>query len=330
MKKIETIPGLVSVVLVNLNGINLLEKFLPSLATQTYRDVEIFMVDNGSTDRSVQWVESNYPDIKIIKLPYNHGFSIPNNIAIREAKGEFVLTLNTDMLLESDFIEELVGAIKEDASAGWAAPKLLKLTRDFEKRPEVDCFGHHMSRTRFAREADYSVVFDPKDYEEERYVFGASACGALYRREMLEDIAINGEYFDEDFFAYFEDVDLDWRAQLRGWKCLYTPRSVGYHMRGGTGLKKKRPAIAACEFSNRFFLVIKNDSRKIFINDFFIILRRTLKETLKYLLRNPAALFFGVKRIFKYLPTMIRKRKIIQLNKKVGDSYMRDLIKGQA
>jgi glycosyltransferase involved in cell wall biosynthesis/GT2 family glycosyltransferase len=321
------VPGLVSVVLVNWNGLHLLEKFMPSLAAQTYQALEIFMVDNGSTDGSFQWVCANYPHVKIIELGRNRGFSVPNNIAIRQSRGEYVLTLNTDMLVEPDFIERLVKAVEVDPSAGWAAPRLQGLTRDFQKTQAIDCFGHHMTTTRFAREADCSVPFSWDYYNVPRYVFGASACGALFRRSMLEDVALDGEYFDEDFFAYFEDVDLDWRAQLRGWRCLYVPDAVGYHIRGGTGLKSRTPSIAACEYSNRYLMMIKNDLFTHILQDIRPVVAKSYRMTVDYLRNNPKALVIGLFRVARLAPKMCLKRFKVQAGRKVSRKYMRGMIR---
>src|SRR5207245_10562480 len=98
----------------------------------------------------------------------------------------------------------------------------------------------------------------PERCPAECLAFRASACGPLYRRRMLDDLAVDGEIFDEDLFAYFEDVDLDWRAQQRGWRCVFTSAARGAHMRGGTGLHR-RPEVAAVPLANRFLVMLKND-----------------------------------------------------------------------
>lgn len=140
-----------------------------------------------------------------------------------------------DILLEKDFIAELVKGIDSSLEVGWVAGRFQQL-KGLQKTEEIDCFGHYLCRDRYAKEVDYSRPFRWDDYSKRQYVFGACAGAALYRREMLEDIKLGDEYFDEDFFAYFEDVDFDWRAQLAGWKCLYVPPAVAYHERGGSGL----------------------------------------------------------------------------------------------
>lgn len=326
-KKIEPIQGLVSIIVVNMNGQSLLEKFLPSLAAQTYRNIEVFMVDNGSTDGSVAWVMNNHPRITVIELNCNRGFSVANNIAIKRCHGEFILTLNTDMLLEPEFVERLVEGLASDPKAGWAAPKLFKLTEKFQKEVNYDCFGHYMTKDRFAHGVDPSVSYDPEAYKSRRYVFGASGCGALYRRVMLEDVTLDGQYYDEDFFAYFEDVDLDWRAQIRGWKCLFVPEAVGYHIRGGSGLKRRNPSIEACMFSNRFFMMMKNNSLAHLREDLRPILKQSMNVAGDYLKENPRAFWLGLLRLVKFTPKMLWKRRRVQRSKRATDDYLQSLFK---
>jgi GT2 family glycosyltransferase len=143
---------------------------------------------------------------------------------------------------------------------------------------------------------------------------------------MLEDIALCGEYFDEDFFAYFEDVDLDWRAQQRGWKCIYTPYAVGYHVRYGSDLIKN-PSIAACLLSNRLFLMIKNDMCSAVAQDFRPIVRRTLQDYGYYISKNPLAVAIALWRLIRFAPKMFRKRFIIGRRRLAGREYLRGLIK---
>src|SRR5439155_394885 len=132
-----------------------------------------------------------------------------------------VRSLNSDVGLEPEFVAALVEALERRPEAGWAAGAMRQL------RPQgvvdaIDCYGHWLLPSRYVYGCD-PARRRPDEYPAECLVFGASACAALYRRRMLEDLALDGEIFDEDLFAYFEDVDLDWRAQQRGWRCVFTP-----------------------------------------------------------------------------------------------------------
>lgn len=320
------ISGLVSVVLVNYNGHGLIEPTLRSLFDQSYRPLEVLLYDNGSSDGSPELVRRKFPRVHVIELGRNTGFSWPNNEGIKTSHGEYVLTLNIDVVLARNFIEELVKAIETDNGIGWAAGKMLKLTIEGKKTQEIDCLGHHFHRDRYAKETDYSRPFTWKDYSQLRYVFGASACAALYRRAMLEDAALGKEYFDEDFVAYWEDVDLDWRAQLRGWKCIYVPTAVGYHVRGGSGLHRN-PEIAAHNLANRFLILIKNDEPMNLLMDAAPFLTRTAMDMLVALKNNPLALPIALRILRQRTPRIMAKRTIVQRNRAVSSSYIRSLIR---
>ena len=317
---------LVSVILLNYNCMKFIDLLFESLRRQTYSPAEVLLFDNGSTDGSVEYVRKRYDGISIYEMGRNTGFSLPNNEGIRKAKGDYILTLNLDVVIEHNFIEQMVNAIETGPRVGWVAGKMLKLTPDGARCPEIDCLGHHMARFRYATETDYSVPFRWEDYAHPRPVFGASACAALYRRSMLEDVALDGEFFDEDFFAFWEDVDLDWRAQQRGWTCVFTPRAVGYHLRGGSGLST-RPEIAACLLSNRFLTMIKNDDLVHIARDVWPIARRTMRDVAVCLLDNPRALPLAVLRVIRLLPRMVQKRKAVKRYRLVSPAYIRSMIR---
>jgi GT2 family glycosyltransferase len=316
----------VSVILLNYNSMRFIDPLFGSVLSQTYGPIEVLLFDNGSIDGSVEYLRSRYPDVSIFEMGRNTGFSLPNNEGIRKAKGDYILALNLDVVIEDTFIEELVNAVETDPRVGWVAAKMLKLTSEGERGTEIDCLGHHMARFRYATETDYSVPFRWEDYATLRPVFGASACGALYRRAMLEDIALDGDFFDADFFAYWEDVDLDWRAQQRGWTCLFTPKAVGYHVRGGSGLSD-RPEIAACVLSNRFLTMIKNDDVRHLVQDIWPVTRRTMRDLSVCVLENPRALPLALLRFIRLLPRMLRKRGAIRRQRLVPSAYIRSMIR---
>ncbi len=317
---------LVSVILLNYNSMKFIDPLFESLRAQTHQPVEWLLFDNGSVDGSVEYVRKRYDEISIYEMGRNTGFSLPNNEGIRKAKGEYILTLNMDVVIERDFIAEMVSAIESDPRVGWVAPKMLKLTSEGTKSAEIDCLGHHMARFRYATETDYSMPFQWDDYASPRRVFGASACGALYRRAMLEDVALHGEFFDEDFFAFWEDVDLDWRAQQRGWVCVFTPKAVGYHVRGGSGVSG-RPEIAACVLSNRFLTMAKNDDLLHVFQDIWPIAGRTMRDLAVCLLENPKALLLAAGRVLRLLPCMLRKRRAIRERRLVPPASIRSMIR---
>ena len=316
----------VSVILVNWNGLNFITPLFDSLARQTHKPHEIWFFDNSSTDGSAEFVKTQYPDVNLVKFERNTGFSFPCNEGIRNSTGEYVMLLNLDVVLEDTFIEELVKALDKNQTVGWVSGRLLKLTESGKSDSQIDCLGHHINRRRQVTERDYSRPFEWKYYNEDQFVFGASACAALYRRTMLDDVKLAGEYLDEDFFAYFEDVDLDWRAQQRGWKCIYASKAIGYHMRGGSRLIKQTD-IAACFLANRWLMLVKNDHLSHLLQDLIPFTISLAIDIRSYILKNPLSLLLAANRFARYLPKMLRKRRIIKSKKIVPSTYLRKLIR---
>ncbi len=213
------------VIIVNWNGRHHLSRCLPSLRAQTYRDFETIVVDNGSTDESIAWLKKNYPAIRLIRNTENIGFAAANNQAIQATNNPYVVTLNNDTVATPTWLAELVLAIESDDSVGMVASQIL-----LNDRPQViDSAGIEVDWTGTAWQRRRGESADGNDIWQE--VFGPCAAAALYRRAMLDDIGL----FDEDFFVYYEDVDLAWRAQNAGWRCLYAPRAQVYHAHSATG-----------------------------------------------------------------------------------------------
>jgi len=302
-------PPRVSVVLVNHNCASLVDLVFPTIAAQTHANLEVIVTDNDSTDDSIARIRRAYPAARIVALGCNAGFSAALNAGIRASTGDYVLSLNFDATLAPDFVEQLVNALERRPDASWAAGQLRRLTANGPIEA-IDCNGHYLLPSRYVYGYDPARP-DPNAYGTGGEVFGASACAALYRRSMLDGVALDGEIFDEDLFAYFEDVDLDWRAQWLGFKCLYVPEANGAHMRGGTGLSK-RPEVAAMLLSNRILVMIKNDEVRDFVHDLSPIVRRTAIDLLIHLRRLPLSIPLAFIRVLRLLPTMLRKRQLLR------------------
>jgi hypothetical protein len=215
----------VSVVVLNWNGKQYLERCLTSLSTQTYPNYEIILVDNGSTDGSVEFVQRHFPHVRIIQNDSNVGFAAGNNIGIRASDNEYVATLNNDTQVDPRWLEELVRGMESDPTVGMCASKMLR----WEQPWIIDSAGVSLDVLGLAWDRHSGELDDELDNEPFE-VFSACAGAALYRRAMLDQVGL----FDEDFFIYLEDVDLAWRAQLQGWRCLYVPMAVVYHIHSGT------------------------------------------------------------------------------------------------
>ena len=209
-----------SVIVVNWNGRQHLAGCFGSLLRQTLAGAELIMVDNGSGDGSIEFVQATFATVRVVPLPDNVGYGAALNVGMRVARGRYLLALNNDTEVDPGCLAALYAAAERYPTAGSFAPKILS----FDERQRIDNVGHllyadGMSRGRGRLEADHGQY----DRDEEILLF--SGCAVLLRREMLADIGL----FDEDLFAYCEDTDLGLRAQLAGWRCRAVPRAVVYH-----------------------------------------------------------------------------------------------------
>ena len=205
----------VDIIIVNWNHGKYLENCLEALTNQTYPTLEITIVDNGSLDGSVEWLTQHHPHLHLLTFSENVGFSRAFNHAVNNTTEPFILSLNPDVVAQPACIAELVQTIGEDERIGIVTPKLLRA----DDPALIDSTGLFLDRRRRPYDRG-QMCADRGQYDHQREVFGACGAAALYRRAMLEDLAHDGEYFDEDFFAYYEDVDLAWRAQARGWRAV--------------------------------------------------------------------------------------------------------------
>jgi len=215
-----------SVIIPNWNGLALLRPCLDSLARQTCDCFEVLVVDNASTDGSVEAVRSEYPTVRVLALPSNRGYAGGCNAGIEAARGRYLVLLNNDTEAEPAWLERVVDALDEHPEVGMVASRIMLHDRRDMLHSAGDlygCDGIPNSRGVWQR-------YGPP-YDEMRYVFGACGGAMGCRREMLEDVGV----FETAFFMYCEDVDLNWRAQLGGWKCLYLPDAVVYHHLSATG-----------------------------------------------------------------------------------------------
>ena len=223
--KWNSMQASVDVIIVNYNGRHFLQDCLPSLGAQTFRDFETFVVDNGSTDDSVQFVRVNFPWVRVIALEQNLGFSGGNNFAIKKTTGEFIALLNNDTVVEPSWLEELMQAMRARPDAGICASRILYIAQPGILYAAGDSYTAYGSAFRRGDKEPIAGRF-----EQAGEVFSACACAALYRRSMLEEVGL----FDEDFFSNCEDVDIGFRARLAGYVCLYWPQAIVYHHGSGT------------------------------------------------------------------------------------------------
>ncbi len=239
---------LVSVVIVNWNGRHLLGECLDSLRAQSFRDFEVIVVDNGSRDDSASFIRDRYPDVKLIALPDNRGFAGGNNAGIRATSGKYVALLNNDTKADADWLANLA---KEAEAAGpatsmWASKILSYFHPDIIDNVGLLLYPDGLGRGKGRLEMDRG------QYDRPTEAFFPSGCAGLYRRSMLDEIGL----FDEEFFAYADDVDLGLRGRLAGWSCRYVPAAKVYHKYSSSS-SAYSPIKAFLAERNRIWVLLK-------------------------------------------------------------------------
>jgi GT2 family glycosyltransferase len=280
---------------------------------------EIFVTVNLPDDKKSLSVAGQYSSVQVIRNPIQKGFSENHNNVIRRNYSQYVLILNPDVIIRKGFVEKLIEVIDSDKSIGVVAGKLLH-----EDQKTIDSAGHNIYRNRRTYDRGQNEL-DNGQYDRSEEVFSACGAAMLCRREMLDDIKIDGEYFDESFFLYKEDLDLCWRARLRGWKVYYEPTAIAYHLRGW-GADKKRSHVPAFirrhSYKNRYLLMIKNDHFINILKDLPFILLHEIKALIYVLFREPHLLIAWIQIIF-LLPFTIKKRVAIMKNARTSANEIR-------
>ncbi|MCU0463531.1 MAG: glycosyltransferase family 2 protein [Anaerolineae bacterium] len=221
-----TPPPLFSVIIPHWNGIRFLTDCLGALQAQTYPAIEVIVVDNASSDGSQAFIKADYPWVSLIELPTNTGFTGACNTGMRAATGEVVCLLNNDTEVAPTWAAEVMDAFVRHPEAGSVASKMLL----FDRRDHIHTTGDTFSVD--GRAGNRGIwEQDTGQYDREEFVFSACGGSSAYRRTLLDAVGL----LDDDFFFLMEDVDLGWRAQLAGWRCLYTPKAVVYHHLSATG-----------------------------------------------------------------------------------------------
>jgi GT2 family glycosyltransferase len=314
----------VSVTLVTYNSGRFIKRCLESVLEQRYPTMEVIVIDNASTDGTVDILEQFADRCRIYYNDENIGFAAAQNQAIGLAQTEWVLTLNPDVLLLPNFVQALVDAGNVDPKIGTVCGKLLTIraTFDLPEKQLVDSTGIYF--TPMLRHLDRgSQEVDNGHYLNFEYVFGATAAAALYRRSMIEDISILGEFFDPDFFVYREDADVAWRAQLMGWRCMYTPLARGYHVRNVLPGNRRAlpPEINMHSVKNRFLMRLKNMTPDLYRRNWLSITTRDIVVLGACLLRERTSLkaFWFLARNWKRI---LAKREEIMRRRRAKDDYI--------
>ena len=314
----------VCVSITTFNSARYIRRCLDAVLEQQGVLLEVVVVDNASTDATREILKNYRGAIRVIYNRRNEGFAAAQNQAIRASRAEWVLCLNPDALMEPGFIRGLVDAGEMDPDAGSVCGKLLSIGPGFQplRQRRIDSTGMYFTPAMRHFDRGWHEL-EGKGFEHLEYVFGASAAAALYRRQMIDDISVDGDFFDPDFFAYREDADLAWRAQLLGWRCIYTPAAVAWHVRTVTpGSRLAVPAIINMHsVKNRFLMRIKNATPDLYRRFWLPMMARDLVVVGGCLLAEPSSLaaFWQVAKGFR---SALRQRRFIMSRRRVSDEAL--------
>ncbi len=304
---------LVSIVIVNFNGRNLLESCMGSLASQTYKPLELIVADNASTDGSVEFLRERYPDTIVLDMGCNRGYAAAANAGIRRARGAFIATLNNDTRADDDWIQKVMEIFGSDPGIGSCASRQM----DFYHPDIIDSTGIVMRRGGYPTNRGHGQRFG-EAFARVSEVFGAPGATAVYSRAMLDRIGL----FDEDYFAYQEEWDLSFRAVLAGWKCVYIPEAVVYHMGGVTMAKRDSRRHIFLMERNRIFTLIKNYPLELLRSNWPYLAKYELDILKRFLLRFETAPIAARFSALRYIPAMIRKRKEVRALRRIDNEAL--------
>jgi len=287
------------------NSLGDLPACIAALREQTYRDVAIWALDNASPDGSAAWLRDHAPEVKVIESAVNLGYGKGHNAIIRACRlgaDDGYLTLNPDARLEPDYIALLTAALKSSGDVGWATGKLRLMDAAGAPTGLLYSAGHGLLANGFAFNIGHRLP-DAPPFDVDREVFGAPGAAALYKGALIADISEDGAFFDPDYFMYSEDIDVDWRARRRGWRCLYVAGAAALHRGSQPGANSPMNVHI---IGNRYLSAIKNaDLRSLIFYNLPFMAAHCAARTLK----TPR---FGLKltaHILRGAPKMLRKRR---------------------
>ncbi len=305
---------MVTVAIPTYNGKSLLEVALTSLVAQSFRDFRVVVVDDASSDGSPAWLRECWPEVEVVTHPTNLGVTAALNTCLRAGSSEFVVLLNNDMELDPDCLTLLVQAMREHPEAGSACPKLLS----FADRTVLDGAGDTFDWGGTGRRRGHGER-DVGQYDEPQSIFGACAGAAIYRRIAIDAVGP----LDEDFFAFYEDVDWSFRAQLHGYGCRYVPAAVAYHVGSATLGQGVNDFMLYQNWRNAIFVVLKDYPITALLRYGHRFLLSQAHNFVWTVQTRRVHVFMRVWRnVLCVLPTVVRKRREVQRSRKVG---LRDL-----
>jgi GT2 family glycosyltransferase len=298
------------VVIVTWDAVEMLPACLDSLGSQAIEALELVVVDNGSTDGSVELVELSWPAAKIIRLGHNVGFAAAAQRGIDESRGEAVALLNYDVRLGPGYLGRCLEALDRQPELGRVQGVLVRPGGSV-----VDSAGHTATRGRWVRNRGENQAVGAGPWAPAS-TFGVTAAAAVYRRAMLDDVAgVSGHVFDSAFFAYLEDVDLDWRANWLGWGAAVVDGAVAEHVRSGSGARTQ-PELQRHIIKNRLLLLYRNEDRTNILRDLPWIGGQLLARWALTLATEPSALL-GIVDFWKIRPRQRAVRDAVKRSRRV-------------
>jgi len=301
----------VAAVTVNWRSGAFIEKCLASIFAQTL-PLKVVVVDNEGDEELRRRLTRHWPQLLWLDAGGNRGFAAANNLAFREVTAEYYLLVNPDVTLENNYAQSLLDFMETHPQVGSATGRGLVPGTD----PQVvDGLGHFFSRQRIT--AGYRSGSDTATAPVER--FGVCAAYAMYRQEMLTDIAHDGEIFDADLFAYYEDIDIDWRARWRGWQAYYLPAATAWHYRGASGGMGDYN-IKLHYYKNRWLLFIKNEALSLALPDLFILVREFYLDWQRW--RQDKMATAVLRCLLGNFKTFLHKRIVIRQRRKITPAVM--------
>lgn len=334
---------LASINILTYNGQKFIKDCLKSVLSQTYKNVEILVIDNGSKDKTIEIIKEisrgtkENQRVKLLLNKKNLGFSAGHNAGIKKSKGEYVFCLNQDLILDKDFIKEIVKEFEKNPKIGSVQGKIYQLN-NHKKTKIIDTVGFNIFKTGKILDAGQGQYDSPSTGSGRessiREVFGVNGVVPAYRRTGLNDVKLKHEYFDENFFAYAEDIDLAWRLRWKGWLSRFAPKAIAWHDRtsaktseGGWKLfrqvrKSQSFWIRKMGWRNQWLLFIKNQSFFNALKFLYWFMLRQVKLFLYLLFFEPKIIFSSIPEIISLFPKMLKKRRIIMKNRKISNREM--------
>ncbi len=298
-----------------------LPEAIDSLLEQSHPDLHIVVVDNNSHDGSAT-VAGRYRDIEVISNRRNLGYSGAANQALARAQGGGLFLVTPDVRLDVDHIARAVAMLESRPRAASVQGRLHRMDGSgevmcVEGMPMIDSAGHTAHTNRVFRNRGDGLA-DDGSFDTPTELFGVTGAAALHRVEALHDVAIDGEVFDNDLFAFFEDVDLDWRLKARGWQAWYAPDAIGRHERGGEGPRRSR-LVERLSYRNWFLTVAKNDDLAALLPNLHLFAATTVLRTVDLAITVPAA-FAGAVADAGLLRSALTKRRQIDARRSVPNA----------